>query len=108
MAFLSLDVYYIVLQVLFLSEEIRYYKGKHKVKVVTQSEGYWIIEAMEQFEDTLDGEKVTVQIGEKRIVPPSSVHKNKTYPMVQEHTYERRMEKKLKHLISKEAKNKPS
>jgi hypothetical protein len=94
--------------VLFLSEEIRYYKGKHKVKVVTQAEGYWIVEAMEQFEDTLDGEKVTVDVGEKRIVPPSSVHKHKTLPpIVQEHTYERRMEKKLKRMIDEEGKNQP-
>lgn len=89
----------------FLSEEIRYYKGKHKVKVVTQAEGYWIIEAMEPFEDTLDGEKVMVQVGEKRIVPPQAVHKHKALPpIVQEHTYERKLEKKLKHLVEKEDK----
>jgi len=92
-----------------LSSEIRYYKGKHKVKVVTQSEGYWIIEALEKFEDTLNGEKVLVDIGEKRIVPPLAVHKRKALPpIVQEHTYERKLEKKLKKMLEKEDQNQSS
>jgi hypothetical protein len=37
--------------------EVWYYKGLHKVKVVTESEGYWIVEALEEFEDDVDGEK---------------------------------------------------
>ncbi len=52
-----------------MSEEVRYYKGKHKVKVVTESAGYWMVEALEEFEDVVDGEKVTVKVGERRIVP---------------------------------------
>ena len=60
-----------------MGEEIRYYKGKHRVKVVTQSDGYWIVEAQEEFEDTSNGEKVTVKVGEQRIVPPRSVHSTK-------------------------------
>jgi len=44
--------------------EVWYYKGVHKVKVVTESEGYWIVEALEEFEDDVDGEKVTVKVGE--------------------------------------------
>ncbi len=91
----------------FLSEEIRYYMGKYKVKVVTQSIGYWIVEALESFEDTLNGEKVLVQIGEKRIIPPRSAHKHKRLgPPVKEHAYELKMEKKLKHIIDR--KEKPS
>ena len=53
--------------------EVWYYKGVHKVKVVTESKGYWIVEALEEFEDKVDGEKVTVKIGEQRIVPSDSV-----------------------------------
>jgi hypothetical protein len=88
-----------------LEEEIRYYKGNHKVKVVTQSTGYWIIEALEPFEDTLDGETVTVKIGEKRIVPPRSVHKHQVPPpMVKEHTYEPQTKKKIKRKITQKKK----
>jgi len=65
---------------LFLSGEIRYYQGKHKVKVVTQSKGYWIVEALEDFEDFVDGEKTMVKTGEQRITPPSLLLKEKTPP----------------------------
>ena len=44
--------------------EIRYYKGKHKVKVLTESRGYWIVEALEPFEDSTYGRKVKVKAGE--------------------------------------------
>lgn len=92
----------------FLSEEISYYKGKHKVKVVTQSDGYWIVEALEEFKDTLNGEKVTVKVGEQRIVPPQSVYKNKTLPPpIKEHEYELKMEKKVKRMVAKGKKKKP-
>ncbi len=75
---------------------------------MTQAEGYWIVEAMEPFEDTLDGETVNVQVGEKRIVPPRTVHKHKALPpIVQEHTYERKLEKKLKSMVDEEGKNQP-
>jgi len=88
-----------------LGEEIRYYLGKYKVKVVTQSAGYWIVEALEAFEDTLNGEKVIVQVGEKRIIPPRSAHKHRLLgPVVKEHAYELDMEKKLKRIVDREEK----
>ena len=46
--------------------EIGYYKGVHKVKVLTRSEGYWIVEAREDFEDEVEGKKVEVKVGEQR------------------------------------------
>ncbi len=57
--------------------EIYYYKGLHKVKVLTESEGYWIVEAMEDFEDSADDGKVTVKAGERRIVQTSELQKKK-------------------------------
>jgi hypothetical protein len=85
--------------------EIRYYKGKHKVRVLTESVGYWIVEALEDFEDVLDGEKVMVKAGERRIVPSNTVHKQKDLPpMVKEHAYELDMEKKLKRLVAEDEK----
>lgn len=88
-----------------MREEIRYYKGVHKVKVVTESEGYLIAEALEEFEDDVDGEKVKVKVGEQRIVPSDTVHKRKHFaPPVKEHAYELKMEKKLKRLIAEEEK----
>ena len=87
--------------------EVWYYKGVHKVKVVTESEGYWIVEALEEFEDYADGEKVTVRIGERRIVPSKTVHKQKYLPPpIKEHAYELQMEKKLKRLVAEEEKKK--
>jgi hypothetical protein len=88
-----------------MSEEIRYYKGKHEVKVVTKSAGYWIVEALEEFEDEVDGEKVTVRVGERRIVPSNTVRKRKSLPPpIKEHAYELKMEKKLKRLVAEEEK----
>jgi hypothetical protein len=80
--------------------QIVFYKGLHKVKVVTESEGYWIVEALEGFEDFLDGKKVTVAVGERRIVQHSELHKRKVLsPPVPEHVYERNLEKKVKQMI---------
>ncbi len=59
--------------------EIWFYKGLHKVKVVTESEGYWIVEALEEFKDDVNGEKITVKIGEQRIVPSDTVYKRKYF-----------------------------
>ncbi len=88
-----------------MSEQIRYYKGLHKVKVLTESVGYWIVEALEEFEDVVDRQKVTVKLGEQRIVPPNLVYKEKTLPpMVKEHAYELQMEKKLKKMVENEGK----
>ena len=60
--------------------EVWYYKGVNKVKVVTESEGYWIVETLEEFEDDVDCEKVKVKVGEQRIVPSDTVHKRKYLP----------------------------
>ena len=88
-----------------MSEEVRYYKGLHKVKVVTESAGYWMVEALEEFEDEVDGEKVTVKVGKRRIVPSNTVHKRKYLPPpIKEHAYELKMEKKLKRLVAEEEK----
>lgn len=88
-----------------MCDEVRYYKGKHEVKVVTKSVGYLIVEAMEEFEDEVEGEKVTVRVGERRIVSPNTIHKRKSLPPpVKEHTYELKMEKKLKRLVAEEEK----
>ena len=66
------------------------------------------MEALEEFEDTLDGENVTVKVGEKRIVPPRTVHKHKNLPPpIKEHAYELQMEKKVEHLVAKEKKKRP-
>ena len=60
-----------------LLDESFYYKGLYKVKVLTKSEGYWIVEAMEDFNDTIDDQKVSVRSGESRIVPISDLLKKK-------------------------------
>ena len=86
-----------------MNGEIRYYKGKHKVKVIAESKGNWIVEALEPFEDEVYGENVKVKIGEKRIVAPNLLFKRESLPPpVKEHTYELKMEKELKHLVEEE------
>ncbi len=93
----------------FLSGEVRYYRGLYRVRVVTQSVGYWIVEALEEFEDVIDSEKSKVKVGEQRIVSPNLVYKEKTLPpMVKEHEYELRMEKKLKKLVEEQEERKSS
>jgi Leu/Phe-tRNA-protein transferase len=85
--------------------DVWYYKGVHEVKVVTESEGYWIVEALEEFDDDVDGKKVTVKVGEHRIVPVETLHKQKYLaPPMKEHEYELKMEKKVKRLIAEEEK----
>ena len=77
-----------------------YYKGLYKVKVVTESDGYWIVEAQEDFKDCIEGEKVPVKAGERRIVQPSDlVKKEDLKPMVKEHEYELELEKKVKRMV---------
>jgi hypothetical protein len=90
-----------------MGEDIRFYKGKHKVKVLTESKGNWIVEALEPFEDIVNGESVTVKVGERRIVAPNLLFKRKGLPPpIKEHVYELKMEKKLKHFVEeKERKN---
>jgi hypothetical protein len=89
-----------------VSGQIRYYKGKYKVRVLTESRGNWIVEALEPFEDIVDREKVKVRTGERRIVAPNLLFKKHGLPPpVKEHTYELKMEKKLKHLIEEKEEN---
>jgi hypothetical protein len=89
-----------------MAGNIRFYKGKHKVKVMTETEGSWIVEAMEPFEDLVNGVAVKVKRGERRIVAPNLLYERKGLPpLVKEHVYERKMEKKLKKLIEDEEKN---
>jgi hypothetical protein len=80
-----------------------FYKGVNKVKVVTESEGYWIVEAMEDFVDYLDGQRVTVKVGERRMVPPETLTNEMVLlPPVKEHVYERKMERKLMQIVEDE------
>jgi hypothetical protein len=80
--------------------ELFYYKGLYKVKVVTESEGYWIVEAQEDFDDSVEGEKTRVKTGERRIVALADLHKKKVLsPPIPEHVYERQLEKKVKRMV---------
>jgi hypothetical protein len=82
-----------------------FYKGLYKVEVLTESEGYWIVKAQEDFEDYLDGKKITVKAGEQRIVQPSELHKKKVLsPPIPEHTYELQLEKKVKRMVDESEK----
>ncbi len=87
-----------------------FYKGLYRVKLLTESEGYWIVKALEDFDDYLDGTRVAVKAGEQRIVQPSELHKKKVLsPPVPEHVYERHLEKKVKKLVKKyEAEDTPN
>jgi hypothetical protein len=88
-----------------MSSEIRYYNGKHKVKILTKSRGSWIVEAVEPFDDIVNDEKITVKAGERKIVASNLLFKRHSLPPpVKEHTYELEMEKKLKHLIEEKEK----
>lgn len=90
-----------------ISDDIRYYKGKFKVRVLTESKGDWIVEALEPFEDIVYGENVKVKTGERRFVAPNLLLKKEGLPPpVKEHTYELKMEKKLKKLVEKEEEKK--
>ncbi len=83
-----------------LVSDFFYYKGLYKVKAITKSEGYWIVEALEDFDDFVDSEKVLVKAGERRIVMATELHSKKTLPPpIPEHLYERRLEKKVKRMV---------
>jgi len=83
-----------------MSEDIRYYKGKYKVVVLSESRGHWVVKALEPFEDEVYGKTAKVKVGEKRIVSPTELFKMKgVYPTVKEHVYELKMEKNLKKLV---------
>jgi hypothetical protein len=89
-----------------LMSEVRFYKGKYKVKVMSKSTGGWIVEALEPFEDVVNEEKVKVRKGEQRIVAPNLLfEKEGLPPPIKEHTYELEMEKKLKKFIEEKEKN---
>lgn len=88
-----------------MSDDIRFYKGKHKVKVLSQSREHWVVEALEPFDDFVDGKNVRVRAGERRIVAPNLLFKREGLaPPVKEHVYELKMEKKLKHVVEQEEK----
>jgi len=88
-----------------MSREIRFYKGKYKVAVLSESSGNWVVEALEPFEDEVYGKMVKVKAGERRIVAPNLLFKMQGLPPpVKEHTYELKMEKKLKKLVAEEEK----
>jgi hypothetical protein len=88
-----------------MSSEVRYYKGRHKVAVLSESQGNWLVEALEPFEDEVYGKKEKVRKGEKRFVSPNLLLKTKSLPpLVKEHEYELKMEKKLKQLVGEQEK----
>jgi hypothetical protein len=92
-----------------MSAKTYYYKGVNKVKVVTESEGYWTVEALEDFVDFVDGERVEVKAGERRMIEPKALSKEMVLlPPIKEHVYERNMEKKLKRMVAKEEKEESS
>lgn len=92
-----------------LVNEVLYYKGKYRVKAVTESLGYLVVETLEEFDDYANGEKVKVAVGERRIVPRDTVHKRKSLtPPAKEHSYELQMERKLERLVDKEEKKQNS
>ena len=94
-----------ILEGSIMSSEIRYYKGRHKVRVLTESRGNWIVEALEPFEDIVNGEKIKVKKRERRIVAPNLLFEREALPpIVKEHVYELNMEKKLKRLVQKDEK----
>jgi len=86
-----------------VSGKAYFYKGVNKVKVVTESEGYWIVEALEDFVDYVDDQQITVKVGERRMVPPDKLTDEMVLlPPIKEHVYERKMEKKLQQLVAEE------
>lgn len=87
--------------------EVYYYKGLYKVAVITESEGYWIVEALEEFKDCLDGEQIVVKVGERRIVQPGDlVRQDSLPPIVSEHEYELKLEEEVKHMVEEYDKEK--
>lgn len=88
-----------------MTEEIRYYKGKHAVKVLTKTRGNWIVETLESFEDVVNGKEMQVRTGERRIVAPNLLFRRQSLsPAPKEHAYELKMEKELKQLVGKKGK----
>ncbi len=87
--------------------EIRFYKGKYQVKVLTKTRGKWIVEALEEFHDYANNKNFEVKSGMQRSISPNLLFKRKNLPPpLKEHVYELKMEKRLKHLVAQEAGNK--
>ncbi len=85
--------------------EIRFYKGRYKVKVLSKNRGKWLVEALEEFQDRAQGKTVEVKLGTQRSITSNLLFKRKTLsPPLKEHVYELKMEKRLKHLIAEKAK----
>lgn len=83
-----------------MSEDTRYYKGKHKVRILTRTQGNWIVEALEPFEDVVNDQRMQVKIKERRIVRPNLLYRERALsPPIKEHAYELKMEKKLKQIV---------
>jgi len=77
-----------------------FYRGLYEVKLLTKSEGYWIVEAQEDFEDQQNGRRIHVKAGEQKIVEPTELHKKKVLaPPLPEHSYERGLERKVKRMV---------
>jgi hypothetical protein len=86
-----------------MSEEVRFYKGKYRVKILSKSQANWLVEALEPFEDEVFGEAARVETHERRFVAPNLLFVKKGLgPPFKEHTYELKMERKLKRLIKRE------
>jgi hypothetical protein len=87
--------------------DVYFYRGLYKAKVVTKSEGYWIIEALEDFDDFDQERKVKVKTGEQKIVEPGTLHKKKFLsPPYPEHVYERKLEQEVKRMVENHEKTK--
>lgn len=70
---------------------------------MTEAKGNWIVEAMEPFEDVVNGVTIKVKKGERRIAAPNLLHEKKELaPPVKEHAYELKMEKKLRKAVKDE------
>lgn len=90
-----------------LVDDLRFYKGKYKVRVLSKSTGGVVVEALEAFDDMVSGDTVKVKRGEKRIVAANLLFEREELPPpIKEHTYELNMEKKLKHIVEKEEEKK--
>jgi hypothetical protein len=71
-----------------MSEDIRYYEGKFKVRVLAENKGSWIVEALETFDDEIQGQKAAARTGERRIGAPNLLFLRKGLPPpVKEHAY---------------------
>jgi len=78
---------------LFLSGKVYFYKGNYKVKVVTESEGYWLVEALEDFVDYVDDERIIINAGQRRLVPPDILDSQMSSSAMEKPEFERKMSK---------------